>query len=551
VERERGITVKAQTASMFYDYNDRKYLLNLIDTPGHIDFSYEVSRSLSACQGVILLVDATQGVQAQTVANYMQAVEAGLVVVPVINKIDLKTADVVGVSTQMNDLFGIEEEDILRVSAKTGHGVESLMGTTIQRIPSPVGCPDAPLSMLLVDSWFERYRGVVCLVCVTEGTVARGVSVVSAHNRTEYTIQDIGLRTPTESPTTSLRAGQVGYVVMGMKSPEEARVGDTFGEAGSSVQPLPLIKPAKPVVFAGIFPSISEDYETLKSAIGKLVLNDSSVTVQQDTSVALGQGWKLGFLGLLHMDIFMQRLEQEHNTTCILTSPSVHYKAILRKNREELNIYTSNEFPEKAKVFEYLEPVVMATIITPDEYVGKVIDLAMYSRGEQLDMRYIGSNRVLFKYKFPLAEIIVDFYDKLKSLSSGYASFDYEESGYEAADLVKLDILLNGSQVDVLACIVHRSKAYTTGKSICSRLQEVIHRQLYDVAIQAAVGGKVIARETVKATRKDVTAKCYGGDITRKRKLLERQREGKKKLKKIGRIELPKEAFISVLRKPN
>ncbi|XP_044801854.1 translation factor GUF1, mitochondrial isoform X9 [Bubalus bubalis] len=459
VERERGITVKAQTASLFYNYEGKQYLLNLIDTPGHVDFSYEVSRSLSACQGVLLVVDANEGIQAQTVANFFLAFEAQLSIIPVINKI----------------------------SAKLGTNVESVLDAVIKRIPS--------------------------------------------------------------------YAGQVGYLIAGMKDVTEAQIGDTLYLHKQPVEPLPGFKSAKPMVFAGMYPVDQSEYNNLKSAIEKLTLNDSSVVVHRDSSLALGAGWRLGFLGLLHMEVFNQRLEQEYNASVILTTPTVPYKAVLssakliKEYREkEITIINPAQFPDKSKVTEYLEPVVLGTIITPDEYTGKIMMLCQARRAVQKNMMYIDQNRVMLKYLFPLNEIVVDFYDSLKSLSSGYASFDYEDAGYQTAELVKMDILLNGNIVEELVTVVHKDKAYSIGKAICERLKDSLPRQLFEIAIQAALGSKIIARETVKAYRKNVLAKCYGGDITRKMKLLKRQAEGKKKLRKVGNVEVPKDAFIKVLK---
>ncbi|XP_023609383.1 translation factor GUF1, mitochondrial isoform X5 [Myotis lucifugus] len=487
VERERGITVKAQTASLFYNCEGKQYLLNLIDTPGHVDFSYEVSRSLSACQGVLLVVDANEGIQAQTVANFFLAFEAQLSVIPVINKIDLKNADPERVVKQIEKVFDIPSDECIKISAKLGTNVESVLQAVIERIPP--------------------------------------------------------------------YAGQVGYLIAGMKDVTEAQIGDTLYLHKQPVEPLPGFKSAKPMVFAGMYPVDQSEYNNLKSAIEKLTLNDSSVTVHRDSSLALGAGWRLGFLGLLHMEVFNQRLEQEYNASVILTTPTVPYKAVLssakliKEYREkEITIINPAQFPDKSKVTEYLEPVVLGTIITPDEFTGKIMMLCQARRAVQKNMVFIDQNRVMLKYLLPLNEIVVDFYDSLKSLSSGYASFDYEDAGYQTAELVKMDILLNGNIVEELVTIVHKDKAQTVGKAICERLKDSLPRQLFEIAIQAAIGSKIIARETVKAYRKNVLAKCYGGDITRKMKLLKRQAEGKKKLRKVGNIEVPKDAFIKVLK---
>ncbi|XP_037685638.1 translation factor GUF1, mitochondrial isoform X4 [Choloepus didactylus] len=509
VERERGITVKAQTASLFYNCEGKQYLFNLIDTPGHVDFNYEVSRSLSACQGVLLVVDANEGIQAQTVANFFLAFEAQLSVIPVINKIDLKNADPERVEKQIEKVFDIPRDECIKISAKLGTNVESVLQAVIERIPP--------------------------------------------------------------------YAGQVGYLIAGMKDVTEAQIGDTLYLHKQPVEPLPGFKSAKPMVFAGMYPIDQSEYNNLKSAVEKLTLNDPSVTVHRDSSLALGAGWRLGFLGLLHMEVFNQRLEQEYNASVILTTPTVPFKAVLssakliKEYREkEITIINPAQFPDKSKVTEYLEPLVLGTIITPDEYTGKIMMLCEARRAIQKSMMFIDQNRVMLKYLFPLSEIVVDFYDSLKSLSSGYASFDYEDAGYQTAELVKMDILLNGSIVEELVTVVHKDKAHIVGKAICERLKDCLPRQLFEIAIQAAIGSKIIARETylfcvflntqkirhivelgtsVKAYRKNVLAKCYGGDITRKMKLLRRQAEGKKKLRKVGNVEVPKDAFIKVLKK--
>ncbi|XP_077877377.1 translation factor GUF1, mitochondrial isoform X3 [Ictidomys tridecemlineatus] len=487
VERERGITVKAQTASLFYSFQGKQYLLNLIDTPGHVDFSYEVSRSLSACQGVLLVIDANEGIQAQTVANFFLAFEAQLTVIPVINKIDLKNADPDMVEKQIEKVFDIPSDECIKISAKLGTNVESVLQAVIERIPP--------------------------------------------------------------------YAGQVGYLIAGMKDVTEAQIGDTLYLHNHPVEPLPGFKSAKPMVFAGMYPVDQSEYNNLKSAIEKLTLNDSSVTVHRDSSLALGAGWRLGFLGLLHMEVFNQRLEQEYNAAVILTTPTVPYKAVLSSaklikeyRQKEITIINPAQFPDKPKVTEYLEPIVLGTIITPDEYTGKIMMLCQARRAVQQNMMFIDQSRVMLKYLFPLNEIVVDFYDSLKSLSSGYASFDYEDAGYQTAELVKMDILLNGNIVEELVTIVHKDKAHTVGKTICERLKDTLPRQLFEIAIQAAIGSKIVARETVKPYRKNVLAKCYGGDITRKMKLLKRQAEGKKRMRKIGNIEVPKDAFIKVLK---
>ncbi|XP_021557256.1 translation factor GUF1, mitochondrial isoform X3 [Neomonachus schauinslandi] len=529
VERERGITVKAQTASLFYNCDGKQYLLNLIDTPGHVDFSYEVSRSLSACQGVLLVVDA--------------------------NEIDLKNADPARVEKQIEKVFDIPSDECIKISAKLGTNIERVLQAVIERIPPPKVHRKNPLKALVFDSTFDQYRGVIANVALFDGVVSKGDKIISAYTKKTYEVNEVGVLNPNEQPTHKLYAGQVGYLIAGMKDVTEAQIGDTLYLHKQPVEPLPGFKSAKPMVFAGMYPIDQSEYNNLKSAVEKLTINDSSVTVHRDSSLALGAGWRLGFLGLLHMEVFNQRLEQEYNASVILTTPTVPYKAVLssakliKEYREkEITIINPAQFPDKSKVTEYLEPVILGTIITPDEYTGKVMMLCQARRAVQKNMMYIDQNRVMLKYLFPLNEIVVDFYDSLKSLSSGYASFDYEDAGYQTAELVKMDILLNGNHVEELVTIVHKDKAHSVGKAICERLKDSLPRQLFEIAIQAAIGSKIIARETVKAYRKNVLAKCYGGDITRKMKLLKRQAEGKKKLRKIGNIEVPKDAFIKVLR---
>uniref|UniRef100_A0A8C5MQZ1 GTP binding elongation factor GUF1 n=1 Tax=Leptobrachium leishanense TaxID=445787 RepID=A0A8C5MQZ1_9ANUR len=556
VERERGITVKAQTASLFYTYAGKKYLLNLIDTPGHVDFSYEVSRSLSACQGVLLVVDANEGIQAQTVANFFLAFEAQLSIIPVINKIDLKNAEPERVEKQIEKMFDIPRSDCIRISAKFGTNVERVLEEIISKIPPPAIDKNSPFKALLFDSKFDHYRGVVANVALFGGQVCKGHKIVSAHSGKSYEVGEVGILTPEEVPVDKLYAGQVGYLVAGMKDVNEAQIGDTLYFQKHPVEPLPGFKSAKPMVFAGMFPVDQSEYNNLKSALEKLTLNDSSVAVNRDSSAALGAGWRLGFLGLLHMEVFNQRLEQEYNASVIMTAPTVPYKAKLSSQKmikehgeDVITIVNPAEFPEKSLVKEYLEPMVLGTILSPDEYMGKILALCQSRRAVQKSMVYIDDRRIMMKYLFPLNEIVLDFYDGLKSLSSGYASFDYEDAGYQEADLVKMDILLNGRAVEELVTIAHREKAYAVGKAICERLKDSIPRQLFEIAVQATLGSKVIARETIKPYRKNVLAKCYGGDITRKMKLLKRQIEGKKKMRRIGNVDVPKDAFISVLKR--
>ncbi|XP_069677973.1 translation factor GUF1 homolog, mitochondrial [Periplaneta americana] len=556
VERERGITVKAQTASLRYRLNNNEYLLNLIDTPGHVDFSNEVSRSLAACQGVILLVDANQGVQAQTVANFYMAFGKDLVIIPVLNKIDLKNADPERVAEQLKSLFDMNEEDILKVSAKLGTGVEDVFKAIIERLPPPPVSRNAPFRALLFDSWYDRYQGAVVLVYVADGTVKLGDEIVSTHSGKSYEVKNLGLLRPHEEPVTKLLAGQVGYLTCNMRSTQEAHIGDTLHHNNVSVSVLPGFKPTSPMVFAGVYPMDQSQHVTLRSAIEKLVLNDSAVTVTIDSSPALGQGWRLGFLGLLHMEVFNQRLEQEYNAQAVITAPSVTYKAKIfgEKNlrlygKEEITITNPVNFPDPSIVSEFFEPMVLGTIITPDKYLGPIMSLCMDRRGTQRSSCNIDNHNVMLQFLLPLNEIVVDFHDHLKSVSSGYASFDYEEYDYIPSKLVKLNVLLNGNIVEELSTVVHISKAASMGRRVCLKLKDIIPRQLFQIAIQAAVGGKIVARETVKAFRKDVTAKLYGGDVTRRMKLLNRQAEGKKRMKMIANINLPRETFIEVLKR--
>ncbi len=549
VERERGITVKAQTVSMFYEHEGKKYLLNLIDTPGHVDFSYEVSRSLYACQGALLLVDAAQGVQAQTMANFYLAFEQDLKIIPIINKIDLPTANPENVEQQFKTLFDFEPEGVIRASAKAGIGIREILRAIIEQIPSAPGITTQPLKALLFDSWFDEYRGVICLIALHDGTIKKGDSIKLAQAGTAYEVLEVGLMYPEPTPTGALYAGQVGYLITGMKTAKEAQVGDTIHHTKKPVTPFPGFKPAKPVVFAGIYPVESKDFKALSEAIEKLILNDASIHVEKKTSTALGLGFRCGFLGLLHLDVFKQRLEQEYDLSVIATAPSVLYKIKMAHTHKIINIENPSDFPEANRIDEILEPIIDATIIVPKEYLGSIMTLCQQKRGIQQDLSYLDEQRVILKYKLPLNEVAIEFYDQLKSLSSGYASFDYEIADYSPAKLVKMDILLNGKPVDALSIIVHKDKAYYVGRELTGRLKKVIHRQLFEVVIQAAIGAKIIARDRIAPLRKDVTAKCYGGDITRKRKLLEKQKEGKKKMKQIGNVEVPQEAFLSLLKK--
>ena len=549
VERERGITVKAQTVSMFYQYNDVVYLLNLIDTPGHVDFSYEVSRSLYACQGALLLVDAAQGVQAQTMANFYLAFDQDLHIIPVINKIDLPNAEPARIALQIHNMFDFKNTEMVHASAKAGIGIKEILEAVIQRIPSPAKTGQTNLKALLFDSWFDEYRGVVCLIAVRDGVIKKGDMISLVQTNVNYEVLEVGLMYPEPTKMDALYAGQVGYLITGMKTIREARVGDTLHLYKQSVVPFPGFKPAKPVVFAGIYPVDAEDFEPLAEAIQKLTLNDASVTVEKKTSVALGLGFRCGFLGLLHMDVFQQRLQQEYGLSVIATAPSVLYKIKLEHTDELLNVENPSEFPDGHKIEEILEPIIDATIITPTQYLGSMITLCEKKRGVQKNLSYLDEQRAILRYTLPLNEVAIDFYDQLKSLSSGYASFDYEVSDYQPADLVKMDILLNGKTVDALSIIVHRDNAYYIGRELTEKLKKVIHRQLFEVIIQAAIGAKIIARDEVRPLRKNVTAKCYGGDVTRKRKLLEKQKAGKKRMKQVGNVEVPQEAFLAILKK--
>ena len=548
VEKERGITVKAQTVSMVYNYKGEDYLLNLIDTPGHVDFSYEVSRSLYACQGALLLVDACQGVQAQTMANFYLAFEQDLTIVPIINKIDMANADTERVTRELDSLFDYKKEEILLASAKTGLGIDGILDAIVERMPAPTTQIDDPVKALLFDSWFDDYRGVICLVTLESGVLKKGDDITQSHTNTRYEVLEIGVMYPGPTPTDALYAGQVGYIITGMKTVKEAQVGDTIHKSKQPVEAYPGFRLAKPMVFAGIFPVENSDFEFLRDAIEKLTLNDASVSLEKKSSPALGLGFRCGFLGLLHMDVFKQRLEQEYNQNVIATAPSVRYKLKLT-NGNEIEIENPSDFPDRSHIEKIYEPMIDATIIVPKEYLGNILDLCQKKRGEQTNMEPLDDSRIIVKYKLPLNEVATDFYDQLKSLSSGYASFDYDEAGYEPSDLVKMDILLNTKPVDALAVIVHKDSAYTIGRSLAEKLKKAIPRQLFEVIIQAAQGATIIARERVAPLRKNVTAKCYGGDVSRKRKLLEKQKEGKKRMKQIGNVEVPQEAFLTILKK--
>ncbi|XP_054802130.1 translation factor GUF1 homolog, mitochondrial isoform X5 [Prosopis cineraria] len=531
------------------DQGPANFLLNLIDTPGHVDFSYEVSRSLAACQGALLVVDAAQGVQAQTVANFYLAFESNLAIIPVINKIDQPTADPDGVKAQLKSMFDLDPSDALLTSAKTGQGLEQVLPAVIERIPPPPGKSSSPLRMLLLDSYYDEYKGVICHVAIVDGALRKGDKISSAATGQAYEALDVGIMHPELKSTGMLLTGQVGYVVSGMRSTKEARVGDTLFHTRSTIEPLPGFKPAKHMVFSGLYPADGSDFEALNHAIERLTCNDASVSITKESSMALGLGFRCGFLGLLHMDVFHQRLEQEYGAHVISTVPTVPY-IFEYSDGSKLQVENPAALPSnpKQRVTTCWEPTVIATIIIPSQYVGSVITLCSERRGQQLEYSFIDSQRAFMKYRLPLREIVVDFYNELKSLTSGYASFDYEDADYQQSDLVKLDILLNGQPVDAMATIVHKLKAYRVGRELVEKLKKVIDRQMFEITVQAAVGSKVIARETISAMRKNVLAKCYGGDVTRKRKLLEKQKEGKKRMKRVGSVDIPQEAFHELLK---
>jgi GTP-binding protein LepA len=548
LERERGITIKAQAVRVEYKARDgQTYRLHLIDTPGHVDFTYEVSRSLAACDGALLLVDASQGVEAQTLANTYLAVDAGLELIPALNKVDLPGAEPERVAGEIGELLGEEPESVLRVSAKTGDGVEDLLEAIVQRIPPPEGDLDAPPRALIFDSEFDQYRGVVAYVRVVDGKFNKGDQILAMQTGTEADIDDIGFFGPDMTPVQSLEAGEVGYLITGIKDVSELRVGDTLTRRrGGAREPLPGYREVKPMVFCGLFPVNSDQYEELRDALEKLALNDAALSYEPETSQALGFGFRCGFLGLLHMDIVRERLEREYDLELLATTPNVEYEVELTDG-SVIEVHSPTDMPDRAHIAEIREPYIRATILAPKEFVGPVMELCQERRGTHVDMSYLSEARVQIQYDLPLAEIVLDFFDQLKSRTKGYASLDYELLGLRPADLVKLDILLAGDMVDALSMIVHKDKAYGAGRALTERLRKQIPRQQFEVAIQASVGSKIIARESVKAVRKDVIAKCYGGDITRKRKLLEKQKEGKKRMKQVGRIEVPQEAFLSVL----
>ena len=549
LERERGITIKAQTAVLTYKAkNGEVYNLNLIDTPGHVDFSYEVSRSLSACEGALLVVDASQGVEAQTVANCYTALDLGVEVMPVLNKIDLPSADPDAAKAEIEDVIGIDAGDAVLCSAKTGVGVQDILEELIAKVPPPQGDPDAPLQALIIDSWFDNYVGVVMLVRVKNGTLRAKDKILLMSTGSQHLVENLGVFTPRSHARESLSAGQVGFIIAGIKELQAAKVGDTVTLAAKpAAAPLPGFKEVQPQVFAGLFPVEANQYDALRDSLEKLKLNDASLQFEPEVSTALGFGFRCGFLGLLHMEIAQERLEREFGLELITTAPNVAYR-VLNATGEVVEVQNPSQLPEAGRIEAVEEPIIHATILTPDAHLGAILKLVQERRGEQLKLEYLGGSRVLLEYNLPLAEVVLDFYDKLKSCSRGYASFDYHLAGYREGDLVKLDLLVNGEPIDALALIVHRSVAYLRGRALTAKLREMIPRQLFEVVIQASIGSRVIAREVVKPLRKNVIAKCYGGDITRKRKLLERQKEGKKRMKRVGRVDIPQEAFLAVLK---
>ena len=549
LEQERGITIKAQTAALSYKAADGGiYNLNLIDTPGHVDFTYEVSRSLQACEGALLVVDATQGVEAQTLANVYLAIENDLEIIPVINKIDLPSADIEEAKRQIEEVIGLDASGAIAVSAKTGQGIAAVLEAIVHRIPPPKGAPDAPLKALVVDSWFDPYVGAVAVVRVVDGQIKKGEKIRLMSSRRAFEVQDLGVFRPQPLARDALSAGEVGFMVCGIKELAELKVGDTVTlERRPAAEPLPGYREPKPMVFSGLYPVDSADYADLRDSLEKLHLNDPAFTFEPENSAALGLGFRCGFLGMLHMEIVQERLEREYDLDLISTAPSVVYRLTMQ-NGEVREISNPSQFPDPAGIRTIEEPRVTANIFTPTEYVGALIKLCQDRRGIQKSMSYISDNRVMLSYDLPLAEMVIDFYDRLKSISRGYASMDYELSGFAPDDVVKLDVLVNGDPVDELSLIVHRSVAESRGRELVQKLRELIPRQQFDVPLQAAIGGRILARETVKALRKNVTAKCYGGDITRKRKLLEKQKAGKKRMKNIGSVEVPQEAFLAVLR---
>ena len=548
LERERGITIKSHAIQMEHEHDGKDYLLNLIDTPGHVDFSYEVSRSIAACEGALLIVDATQGIQAQTISVLYQAIDQDLEIIPVLNKMDMESAMPEEVKDQIEDLIGCDRDEIIEASGKTGQGVEEILEAIIERIPAPEGDPDAPLQALIFDSVYNSYRGIFAYFRILNGSIKKGDLVKFIATEKEYNADEVGVLKLGPEPRAVLSAGDVGYIISGIKTSKEVKVGDTITHVDRPTQEIIAgFEDVKPMVFAGIYPVDADDYEDLRASIEKLQLNDASLTFIPESSAALGFGFRCGFLGLLHMEIIQERLDREFDMDVITTVPNVSFNVISTKG-ELVEVHNPSGLPAQTAIDHIEEPYIIAQVISQSEYVGSVMNLCLDKRGILKNQVYLTSNRVELTFEMPLAEIVFDFYDKLKSISKGYASFDYHPHGYQKADLVKLDILLNGEMVDALSTLIHRDNAYDFGRRMCVKLKELIPRQQYEVAIQAAIGAKVIARETVKAVRKDVTAKCYGGDITRKRKLLEKQKKGKKRMRQVGNIEVPQSAFLAVLK---
>lgn len=548
LERERGITIKSHAIQMEYNYKGDQYILNLIDTPGHVDFSYEVSRSIAACEGALLLVDATQGVQAQTISNLYQAIDSDLEIIPVLNKMDMPAAMPLEVKDQIIDLIGCDESDIIEASGKTGQGVEQILEAIIEKIPEPKGDPEAPLQALIFDSVFNSFRGIIAYFRIFNGTIKAHDLVKFVSTKHEYDADEIGILKMDRVPTDTLSAGDVGYLITGIKTSTEVKVGDTITHVNRPCEEaIEGFQEVKPMLFAGIYPTEADQYEDLRASLEKLQLNDASLTFEPESSAALGFGFRCGFLGLLHMEIVEERLDREFDQDVIATVPNVSYKVMTTK-KQWLEVYNPSGMPAPTEIDHVEEPFIRAQIITKDDYIGSIMKLCIDKRGILLNQQYVAANRVELTFDMPLGEIVFDFYDKLKSISKGYASFDYHITEFKPASLVKLDILLNGDSVDALSALIHSDNAYTFGRRICEKLKELIPRQQFDIAIQAAIGSKIIARETVKAVRKDVTAKCYGGDITRKRKLLEKQKKGKKRMRQIGNVEVPQSAFLAVLK---
>jgi GTP-binding protein LepA len=550
LERERGITIKSHAIQMNYKFEGQEYVLNLIDTPGHVDFSYEVSRSIAACEGALLIVDASQGIEAQTISNLYLALEHDLEIIPILNKMDLPGAMPEEVSDQIIDLIGCDQEDIIPASGKTGLGVDKILEAVVKRIPAPKGNESAPLQAMIFDSVFNPFRGIIAYYRVKNGVLKKGQKVRFLNTGRDYNADEVGILKMDLLPKNEVRAGDVGYIISGIKAANEVKVGDTItGSENPCETAIKGFEDVKPMVFAGIYPVDTEDYEELRYSMEKLQLNDSSLVFEPESSAALGFGFRCGFLGMLHMEIIQERLEREFNMTVITTVPNVSYKAYMKKNPDEVLVVNNpSELPDPSGMDRIEEPYIKAQVITKTEYVGSVMTLCIEKRGELKNQVYLTQDRVEITFEMPLAEIVFDFYDRLKSVSRGYASFDYHPIGYQESDLVKMDLLLNGEQVDALSALVHRSNAFDLGKKICIKLRELIPRQQFEIPIQAAIGAKVIARETIKALRKDVTAKCYGGDITRKRKLLEKQKAGKKRMRQVGKVEVPQEAFLAVLK---